>query len=70
MGFKQWLWNRMIVDGVITEEQFSLEDMDYDVLISSTDMDETMCDNYCTHYSEYCQDVGEEPVWDLPNMEF
>ncbi len=65
MSFREWLYNRLVTDEYIDEEEWDEEDITYDNLLERTDLESYEIDSYKDDFREYCADIQAEPVMDV-----
>lgn len=66
MSFKEYLYAQLVADGVIDEDETSIDDLSVDMLVSETDLYEDDIESYKNDFREYCDNTDQEPDWDLP----
>lgn len=65
MSFKEWLYDQLVNDSCIDEEEVSIDEISEDFLISCTDVDTYDIENYKSQFKEHCTFVGVNPIWDV-----
>lgn len=65
MSYKEWLYFELLNEGVIDEDEYTIDELDKDTLLETTELDELDFDNYEAQFEEHCKASGETPIWDL-----
>ena len=65
MGFKEFLFTALVADGVIEEEENTVEDISVDFIYGETDLVEDDIVDYWEAYRKQCDDDNVEPVNDV-----
>lgn len=65
MSFKEWLYDELINDDVISPDEYDVDELTVTLILSSTEVEEDDLENYKEQFEEHCDSNGEEPIWDL-----
>lgn len=65
-GFKEWLYDRLVSEGVIDADEISVDELSEDMLNQQTEVNEYDLENLKEEYQALCEQAHDEPSFDLP----
>ena len=68
MSFRAWLYAQSVPDDVISEEDYCVDDLTEDAILTQTDLYEDDLESYRNDFREHCESEDMEPDWDLPEV--
>lgn len=68
MSFREWLYEVLVSEGVIDEEDFEMDEFSAQDLIESTYLDEEDLKNYRDQFVGTCERQGQTPEFDVEDM--
>lgn len=69
MSYKEWLFDELCNDGVISEEEVDMEEVTENFLLETTELDTYDLANYREQFENHCKNCGVTPVWDVESHE-
>lgn len=65
MSFKEWLYDQLVNEEVIYEDDVDKDEFTKDFILSATDLEESDINNYEAQFIEHCDGMAVEPELDL-----
>lgn len=65
MSFRNWLYETLIGEDIIDPVEIDVDELDIDILIATTDLEENDIDNYRIQFEESCRHEGITPDFDI-----